>query len=67
LANDENSQVYLSNKLSKAKRNLSKLVPKIESKRKEIDGMESLKEAYENNPKLGDADAVADVFIYYFI
>ncbi|CAI2169478.1 9273_t:CDS:10 [Funneliformis geosporum] len=52
LINDENSQVYLSNKLSKAKRNLEKLALEIESKRKEIDGMESLKEAYENNSKL---------------
>ncbi|RIA98362.1 hypothetical protein C1645_731713 [Glomus cerebriforme] len=60
LVDDENSQVYLSNKLSKAKRNLMKLTSEIDSKRKEIDGMESLKEAYENNPKLGDSDAVTD-------
>ncbi|CAG8475963.1 12432_t:CDS:10 [Funneliformis caledonium] len=61
LINDENSQVYLSNKLSKAKRNLEKLTSEIESKKKEIDGMQSLKEAYENNSKLGDADAVTDM------
>ncbi|PKK76940.1 FCH-domain-containing protein [Rhizophagus irregularis] len=60
LVDDENSRVYLSNKLSKAKRNLTKLTSEIESKRKEIDGMESLKEAYENNPRLGDSDAVTD-------
>ena len=62
MIDDENSRVYLSNKLSKAKRHLTKLSSEIESKRKEIDGMESLKEAYENNPKLGNSDAVTDVF-----
>lgn len=68
MVDDENSRVYLSNKLSKAKRNLTKLTSEIESKRKEIDGMESLKEAYENNPRLGDSDAVTDVFnLIFFI
>ena len=66
MVDDENSRVYLSNKLSKAKRNLTKLTSEIETKRKEIDGMESLKEAYENNPKLGDSDAVTDVFNVLF-
>nr|CAG8531092.1 8011_t:CDS:10 [Entrophospora candida] len=60
LVDDENSKVFLNNKLSKAKRKLYTLIPEIETKRKHIDGMDSLKEAYENNPKLGGVDAVTD-------
>lgn len=59
--------MFLNNKLSKAKRKLYTLIPEIETKRKHIDGMDSLKEAYENNPKLGGADAVTDVCVYYNI
>ncbi|CAJ0912357.1 1878_t:CDS:2, partial [Entrophospora sp. SA101] len=60
LVDDENAKVFLNNKLSKAKRKLYTLIPEIETKRKHIDGMDSLKEAYENNPKLGGVDAVTD-------
>ncbi|CAG8719947.1 16310_t:CDS:2, partial [Racocetra fulgida] len=40
---------------------LPNLISAIEEKRKQIIGLKSLKEAYGNNPKLGDFDAVTDV------
>ncbi|CAG8561719.1 2807_t:CDS:10, partial [Ambispora leptoticha] len=58
LANDENAQVYLSNKLVKAKQKLSDLSSEIEAKKKDISGMENLVNAYSKNPSLGDADVV---------
>ncbi|CAG8767014.1 2962_t:CDS:2, partial [Dentiscutata heterogama] len=57
---DENTQVYLNNQLSKSKRKLPNLNSTIEEKSKQIVGLKSLKEAYENNPKLGDSEAVTD-------
>ncbi|CAG8504074.1 11876_t:CDS:10 [Acaulospora colombiana] len=55
-----NTRVFLSNKLLKSKQKLPELISEIELKRKEIDGLESLKYAYENNPKHGDPDDVTD-------
>ncbi|CAG8633452.1 10160_t:CDS:10 [Dentiscutata erythropus] len=57
---DENTQVYLNNQLSKSNRKLPNLNSTIEEKSKQIVGLKSLKEAYENNPKLGDSEAVTD-------
>ncbi|CAG8627980.1 13940_t:CDS:10, partial [Cetraspora pellucida] len=57
---DENTHVFLNNQLSKSGRKLPNLILTIEEKRKQIIGLKSLKEAYENNPKLGDFDAVTD-------
>ncbi|CAG8515065.1 8350_t:CDS:10 [Acaulospora morrowiae] len=60
MADDENSRVFLSNKLLKSKQKLSELISEVEPKKKEIEGLESLKHAYEDNIKLGDPDVVTD-------
>ncbi|KAF0420928.1 FCH-domain-containing protein [Gigaspora margarita] len=57
---DENTQVFLNNQLSKSKRKLPNLISTIEEKSKQIVGLKSLKEAYENNSNLGDSEAVTD-------
>ncbi|CAG8434589.1 6981_t:CDS:10 [Ambispora gerdemannii] len=58
LANDENAQVFLSNKLVKAKQRLTDYNSSIETKKKDISGMENLVDAYSKNPSLGNADVV---------
>ncbi|RHZ77479.1 hypothetical protein Glove_177g134 [Diversispora epigaea] len=60
LVNDEDASVFLSNKLSKSRQRLSELTQEIEAKRKQLDGLLSLKDAYENNHKLGDSDTVTE-------
>ncbi|CAG8576472.1 4892_t:CDS:10 [Diversispora eburnea] len=60
LVNDENASVFLSNKLSKSRQRLSELTQEIETKKKQLDGLLSLKDAYENNHKLGDSDTVTE-------
>lgn len=67
LVNDENARVFLSNKLTKSKQRLSELTYEVETKRKELEGLVSLKDAYENNRSLGNSDSVTEVRILSII
>lgn len=57
----ESSKVFLQNKLLRARKKLRELKPLVETKRREIAGLENLREAYERQEGLGDGDEVMEV------
>ena len=58
---DDISHVHLSNKLVRARKQLASINDTIEIKERDIEGMQSLQEAYSTNANLGDADTVIEV------
>ncbi|CAG8462865.1 5780_t:CDS:10 [Paraglomus occultum] len=62
---DDVSQVYLSNKLVRVRKQLASVNATIEIKERDIEGMQSLQEAYSNNANLGDADTVIENLLEY--
>lgn len=61
MSDQEAPKVYLQNKLIRSRKKLVELRPVIESKRREIQGLDNLREAYERQEGLGDPDEVMDV------
>jgi hypothetical protein len=55
------STVYLQNVKLKALTRLGEVQPAIETKRREIEGLRNLRDAYEKNRSLGDAGSVMEV------
>lgn len=57
----DSSKVFLQNKLLRARKKLRELKPLIETKGREIAGLENLRDAYERQEGLGDGDEVMEV------
>lgn len=55
------STVYLQNIKLRAQTRLAEVQPAIDSKRREIDGLKNLRDAYERDRGLGDAGSVMEV------
>lgn len=53
--------MYLQNVKLKALTRLGEVQPAIETKRREIEGLRNLRDAYEKNRTLGDAGSVMEV------
>lgn len=58
---NSDTKIYLHNSLYKTKMNLKALEVDITSKRKELDGLLNLEDAYRKNPSLGDPEEVHEV------
>jgi predicted GTPase len=54
------AKVFMQNKLARARRRLSEVGPLVESKKREVESLEGLREAYVANRSLGDPDEVLD-------
>lgn len=54
-------KVFLQNKLARSRARLAEIGPQIESKRREVSGLDNLTQAYSKNEALGDADEVMEV------
>lgn len=57
---DPEAGVFLQNKLVRARTRLRELEPLVEQKRKEIESMEKIRDAYTTDPKLGDANEILE-------
>ena len=55
---DDNARVFLSNKLMKLRRKQAQTAVDINSRLKDMEGLQNLKEAYHGNRSLGDPDDV---------
>ena len=60
LVSDEQSQIYLSNKLAKVEERISILDNDLNMKQRELAGLRNLHDAYSKTPSLGNADEVND-------
>ncbi|KAF9971625.1 hypothetical protein BGZ73_005417 [Actinomortierella ambigua] len=58
LVNDNDAQVFMSNKLMKLRRKLGQVTVDITSREKDLEGLQNLKDAYTTNRNLGDPDEV---------
>ncbi|KAG0256464.1 hypothetical protein DFQ27_005706 [Actinomortierella ambigua] len=58
LVNDNDAQVFMSNKLMKLRRKLAQAMVDIKSREKDLEGLQNLKDAYTTNRNLGDPDEV---------
>lgn len=58
---DADAAVFLANKLAKSKKRLQALEAQLADKRKEIDGLAALRDAYIRNPNMGDCGDVQEV------
>lgn len=54
---------FLQNSKVKALARIAEISPSIESKKREVSGLRSLREAYEKDRSLGDASAVLEVSV----
>ncbi|PWN49546.1 hypothetical protein IE53DRAFT_369667 [Violaceomyces palustris] len=60
MSTEQDPRVYLQNRLIRCRARLGELQPLVESKRREVAGLENLKDAYEKQEGLGDPDEVMD-------
>lgn len=63
LVTDDAARIYLANKIEKARAELVEQNKLIDGKRKEMDGLANLLDAYTKNPTLGDAEEVREQYI----
>jgi hypothetical protein len=54
------AKVFLQNKLARSRNRLAEVGPLVESKKREVQSLEGLREAYASNPALGNPDEVMD-------
>lgn len=57
---DDNAQVFLSNKLMKLRRKQAQATVDINSRLKDMEGLQNLKEAYNGNSSMGDPEEVQE-------
>jgi hypothetical protein len=63
LVNDEQGKIYMYNKLGKIRGKLSLVENEILGKKRELEGLKNLFDAYTKNPSTGDADDVREQMI----
>ncbi|BFZ58092.1 Protein BZZ1 [Savitreella phatthalungensis] len=64
LAADEPSRIYLQNNLTKARRELAECKAFVDNKRREIAGLERVKQQYVDNPTAGPVEDVLNSLLY---
>lgn len=64
LADDDAAKVYLQNDLTKARRELSEVRNTVSTKRRELDGLERVKQQYIDNPAAGNVEETLSSIIF---